>query len=205
MRVALCGGTFDPMHRGHIEPLLEAARPMGWDQIVFIPAAQQPFKVGRTRTSAWHRWAMAALATSGDEKLRLSSIELERGEISYTVDTLEVLREAQPDTVFDWVIGDDNLELLPKWRNLDRIFELANFALLRREGEEVPAALQGRLAEPASRPRHGRIIAVDNARIDVSSTEIRRRVAAGEPIAGMVVPAVEAYIGKYRLYREERA
>lgn len=203
MRVALCGGTFDPMHRGHIEPLLEASRSMGWDRIVFIPAAQQPFKVGRTRTSAWDRWAMAALATSGDERLRLSAIELERGEISYTVDTLEALREAQPGAVFDWVIGDDNLELLPKWRALDRIFEIANFALLRREGGAVPTALQGRLAEPASRPGHGRIIAVDNARVNVSSTEIRRRVASGEPIGGMVAPAVEAYIGKYRLYREE--
>lgn len=202
-RIAILGGTFDPIHRGHVEPLLAVARQMEWSRILFVPAATQPFKSGRTITPAHHRWAMAALATSGDDRLLLSDVELQRGEISYTVDTLEELRRRHPAISFEWVIGDDNLELLGKWRRIDRIFELANFVVLRRGEHEVLAEFRDRLARPEGRPSSGKLVPVESPRVPVSGTEIREKRRRGDSIGGMVAPAVEEYISKYGLYRAE--
>ncbi|HSN69542.1 MAG TPA: nicotinate (nicotinamide) nucleotide adenylyltransferase, partial [Thermoanaerobaculia bacterium] len=171
--------------------------------IRFVPAATQPFKTERTITPAHHRWAMAALATSGDVRLTLSDIELMRGSISYTVDTLEELRAAHPGSSLEWVIGDDNLELLVKWRNLERILELANFVVLRREERAIPAAFEDRVVAAAGRPRAGTVIPVPSPLVPISATEIRARVGRGEPISGLVAPAVEEYILKYGLYGAE--
>ncbi len=202
-RIAILGGTFDPMHRGHIEPLLAIAETMGWERILFVPAATQPFKTGRTTTPAHHRWAMAALATSGDPRFFLSDVELQRGEISYTVDTLEELKRRYPASALEWVIGDDNLDLLVAWRRVDRILELANFVVLRRGENEVPRDLRSRVGRPDGRPAAGRLILVDSPRVPVSGTEIRERCRRGDPIGGMVAPAVEEYISKYGLYGAE--
>ncbi|HEY0788308.1 MAG TPA: nicotinate (nicotinamide) nucleotide adenylyltransferase, partial [Thermoanaerobaculia bacterium] len=136
--IAILGGTFDPIHRGHTEPLLAVADAMEWERILLLPAATQPFQSGKAITPPHHRWAMAALATSGDSRFLLSDLELQRGEISYTVETLEHLREEYPETALEWIVGDDNLDLLPKWRRIDRIFELANFVVLRRGGTDLP-------------------------------------------------------------------
>lgn len=202
-RVAILGGTFDPIHRGHLEPLVAIADVMAWDRILLLPAATQPFKMGKAITAAHHRWAMAALATSGHPRFVLSDVELQRGEISYTVETLEHLREQQPATSFEWIVGDDNLELLMKWRRVDRIFELANFVVLRRGGGEIPGALRERIAPIDGRPPAGKLIPVASPIVPVSATEIRSRCRRGEPIGGMVAPAVEEYIAKYGLYRAE--
>jgi nicotinate-nucleotide adenylyltransferase len=202
-RIAILGGTFDPIHRGHVEPLVAIADFMGWDRIILIPAATQPFKTGRTSTPALHRWAMAALATSGDPRIILSDIELERGEISYTVDTLEALRRIYPHASLEWVIGDDNLELLAKWKRVDRILELANFVVLRRENDPVPDELMSLVASPADRPDAGKLIPVESPQVPISATEIRERLRRGDPIGGMVASAVEEYISKYGLYRAE--
>ncbi|HEU5163390.1 MAG TPA: nicotinate-nucleotide adenylyltransferase [Thermoanaerobaculia bacterium] len=202
-RIAILGGTFDPIHRGHIDPLLAVADRMEWTEILFVPAATQPFKTERTVTPGHHRWAMAALATSGDRRLRLSDIELMRGSISYTVDTLEELHAARLEAALEWVIGDDNLELLVKWRNLERIFELANFVVLRRDESGLPIALEHRLADAVGRPSAGKVIPVSSPLVPISATEIRARVGRGESIDGLVAPAVEEYILKYGLYGAE--
>lgn len=200
-RIALFGGTFDPIHRGHVEPLLEILEPMGWDRIVYLPAATQPFKSEAATSSALHRWAMAALATAGDARLHLSPMEIERGEISYTVDTLEELRRAEEAAAFDWIIGDDNLDMLMRWRSFDRILELANFVVLQRGECPIPEPLRRRIVSPEDRPSAGALIAVTNARVEISSTEIRRRIRDGEAIDHLVTPAVREYIDKYGLYR----
>ena len=202
-RVAILGGTFDPIHRGHVEPLLAVADSMGWDRILFVPAATQPFKTGRASSEAHHRWAMAALAISGNPRLLLSDIELKRGEISYTVDTLDELRRAYPASALEWIIGDDNLGLLTKWRSVERIFELANFVVLRRDGLDVPAELGGRVARAAERTASGSLVLVESPLVPLSATEIRERSRRGESIGGMVAPAVEEYISKYGLYGAE--
>lgn len=200
MKIGICGGTFDPFHRGHLEPVLAARSVMRWDRLIYIPAYVQPFKADLRTASGYHRFAMVVLATETFEEIFVSPQELERSTVSYTVETLEQLRTEYPDATLDWIIGDDNLEQLGGWKNLDRIFELANFAVLVRNGAGAPFA--GRVVPPEKRGTHGHIVFARNAAVPVSATEIRRRIRAGEPIGGLVDPRVSHYIDHYRLYRE---
>ncbi len=194
MRIGICGGTFDPFHCGHLHPVLAARETMGWDRIVYVPAFVQPFKSEQAAASPLDRFAMTVLATEEHEEVYVSKRELERGEISYTVDTLEELRTEHPEATLDWIIGDDNLAELHKWRNLDRIFELARFVVLTRGQKQIPDHLKNRPIEFAR-----------NATVPVSSTEIRRRVRAGESIDELVDSRVSHYIHHYRLYKEDHS
>lgn len=203
MRIGICGGTFDPIHRGHLDPVLAVRERVQWDRVLYIPAHVQPFKTHRDAASGYHRFAMTALAVAGHDALYASPLELERGKVSYTVDTLEELRSAAPGATIDWVIGDDNLEKLTEWKSLDRIFELANFVVLSRNaGAVVLPVLQSRVTGVESRPTHGAIAFAENATIPISSTEIRRRLRDGEPIEDLVPPPVSRYIHHYGLYRK---
>lgn len=201
MKIGICGGTFDPFHRGHLDPILAARETMEWDRVLYVPAYVQPFKRDREATSGHHRFAMVAMVTIHHEALFVSPMELERGAVSYTVDTLQELRSAHPDATLDWIIGDDNLGRLHEWRSLDRIFEMANFAVLTRGGATVPSYAAARVVEPKERPRCGAIAFAHNPTVPISATDIRRRVRAGEPIDGLVDPLVSRYIQRYALYR----
>jgi nicotinate-nucleotide adenylyltransferase len=205
MKIGICGGTFDPFHHGHVEPVLAARESMEWDRIHYFVAYRQPFKDKGSSASGYHRFAMAVLATESIEDVWISSWELEREEVSYTVDTLEHLRSEYPDATLDWIIGDDNLARLGEWRNIDRIFELANFVVLTRVAPAIPPAGDGVpdcVCDAATRPLHGAIVYAHNATIPISSTEIRRRVRAGESIDALVDPRVSRYIQHNRLYQE---
>lgn len=155
MKIGICGGTFDPFHRGHLEPVLAARETMQWDRIIYMVARRQPFKGEGESASGYHRFAMAVLATESIDDVRISSWELEREGVSYTVDTLEYLRGEFPDATLDWIIGDDNLSRLGEWHNVDRIFGLANFAVLTRgvEAGSSPTSDSGGVSDlrpPAS-------------------------------------------------------
>ena len=203
MKIGICGGTFDPFHRGHLEPVLAARESMQWDRILYFVAHRQPFQAGRDSASGYHRFAMAVLATEAIDGIWISTWELEREGVSYTVDTLEHLRGLYPDATLDWIIGDDNLERLHEWRRIDRIFELANFVVLTREtGGLKPAATLACVCDPAARPSHGAIVYAENATVPISSTDIRKRVRAGESIDALVDPRVSRYIQHNRLYQE---
>jgi nicotinate-nucleotide adenylyltransferase len=202
MRVGICGGTFDPFHRGHLDPVLAVRGTLGWDRILYVPAAQQPFKTHSHAASAFHRFAMAVLATEEHEPILVSPMELERGDVSYTVDTLEELRGRHPGDTLDWIIGDDNLAALGAWRNLPRIFELANFVVLTRGNAALPPELRSRVTPPRERSTHGNIVFAHNPTVPVSSTAIRNRVRAGEPVDAFVDPRVSRYIHHNRLYSE---
>jgi nicotinate-nucleotide adenylyltransferase len=195
MRIGICGGTFDPFHRGHLEPILAARTTMEWDRVLYVPAFVQPFKQRRETASPYHRFTMAVLGTEDQEGLSVSPQELERGAISYTVDTLQQLRSEHPDAKLDWIVGDDNLEELLEWKSIETLFELARFVVLARGVVAVPAAL-------ATRVNSGAIAFARNATVPVSSTEIRRRVRDGEPIDDLVPPRVSRYIQRNGLYRK---
>jgi nicotinate-nucleotide adenylyltransferase len=205
MKIGICGGTFDPFHRGHIEPVLAAREAMQWDRILYFVAYRQPFKENGCSASGYHRFAMAVLATEPLEDVWVSSWELEREGTSYTVDTLQHLRSEYPDATLDWIIGDDNLARLCEWKQIDRIFELANFVVLTRV---VPPASAANEAVPdcvcdaATRPPHGAIVYAHNPTIPISSTDIRQRISAGESIDALVDPRVSRYIQHNRLYQE---
>ena len=203
MRVGICGGTFDPFHRGHLETVLAAREQMEWDRVLYVVAHRQPFKLDRGSAADWHRYAMAILATLEYETISVSDVELQRGDVSYTVDTLEALRAQHPNDTLDWIIGDDNLADLHRWKNIDRIFELANFAVLSRSAgaAESENAYPSCVAKASDRPTHGAIVMLHNALVPVSSTEIRRLVRAGQPIDAFVDPRVSRYIDQYGLYK----
>ncbi len=203
-RVGILGGTFDPFHYGHLRPMLAIHERLGWDEMLFVPAWTQPFKTERTAVSPFHRHAMAVLGTEQIPGANVSIIELERGQISYTVETLRELRSSRADTVLEWVIGDDNLARLSEWKDVEELFELANFIVLRRAAAlpALPRELEGRLHSIKARERSGSIVLVTNDLIEVSATEIRRRIAAGEPWDHMVPSRVARYIRHNDLYVE---
>ena len=205
MNIGICGGTFDPFHRGHIDPIAAACETLAWDRILYIPAYKQPFKTDRKHAGGHHRFAMTVLGTLEREEMFVLDLELERGAISYTVDTLEELRKTYVDDTIDWIIGDDNLAQLDQWKSIDRIFELANFCVLTRGGQALLPVQKKRVASPETRPKCGAIVFAENPLVPISSTEIRRRVAEGESIEELVDPRVARYIHHYGLYRKEQA
>ena len=202
MKIGISGGTFDPFHRGHLEPVLAAREKMEWDRVMYIPAFVQPFKQNRTHASPYHRFAMVAAATLDHDFISASPMELERGKVSYTVETLEELRKQHPDDTLDWIIGDDNFEKLHEWRQVDRILELANFAVLVRHHHEAPPQFKSLVCEAHERPKHGAFAFAANPTIEISSTDIRDRLERGQPIDELVPPPVSRYIHHYGLYRK---
>ena len=187
MRIGICGGTFDPFHRGHLEPVLAARNALGWDRVLYVPAARQPFKSEQPTASAYHRFAMAQLATREHDDVWVTPLELERSGTSYTVDTLDELHKCCQGAEFDWIIGDDNVADFDRWKNPERLLVLARFVVLTRSGAQTDS----------------RFTYVKNDVVTVSSTEIRRRVRAGEPIDTFVDPLVSRYIHHYGLYKED--
>jgi nicotinate-nucleotide adenylyltransferase len=209
MKLGICGGTFDPFHRGHLEPILAVRGELEWDRVEFVPAWMQPFKQDRASASAFHRFAMAVLATASLEGLFVSPRELERGAVSYTVETLEAYRAERPGATIDWIIGEDNVADLLQWKSLERIFELANFVVLARRAPAsgagdrfppLPDELANRISAPRQRRTHGCIVFADSPIVPVSSTDIRARIRAGEPVDDLVGASVSRYIERNGLY-----
>lgn len=194
MNIGVCGGTFDPFHRGHLEPVLAIRGEMKWDRVIYIPAWRQPFKTDRPTTSGYHRFTMAVLATRDQESMYVSPIELERGGVSYTVETLQDLHEIYIGATFDWIIGEDNVSQLMAWKHPDRLFALARFVVLARGGPAPAPELAARVAA-------GRLVYAQNESVLISATDIRDRVKTGQSIDALVDPAVSRYIHHYGLYK----
>ncbi len=202
MRVGICGGTFDPFHRGHLDPILAVRESMQWDRILYVPAFMQPFKQGLETAPGPHRFAMAVLATEAHDDMFVSPMELERGAVSYTVDTLRQLRAEYPGATLDWIIGDDNLEKLHEWKEIDAIFEIANFVVLTRHTVRDEEAGEACCVPDPSQRSHGAMIYAHNPTVPVSATEIRTRLRDGESIDDLVDARVSRYIHHYGLYRK---
>jgi nicotinate-nucleotide adenylyltransferase len=186
VRLGILGGSFDPVHLGHLA-LAEAARDrLGLDRVLLVVAAGQPLKPAGPAASAEDRYAMVRLAVRGRRGLEASDLELRRPAPSYTADTLRELRRSHPapaDLLL--LLGADALRDFPRWREVDAIRGLARVVACPRPGAVAP-------------PGGFEVLAADTP--EVSSTEVRRRTAAGEPLAGLVPEDVEAYIRERRLY-----
>lgn len=186
MRIGIFGGTFDPPHVGHWLAAVDAADALALDQLAWIPAAQQPLKAGVVSAGASHRLAMTRLAIEGDARFVVDAVELDRGGVSYTVDTLRTVRARHPGAALFLLLGMDAAAQLSKWREPEAIRTLAEIVVLTRGGAEVPLAEGGRV--------------ITTRRVDISATEIRARVAAGRSIRGFVTDSVAAYIAAHGLY-----
>ena len=192
MRIGLLGGSFDPPHNGHLLIASDAYDALSLDRVVFVPAAVQPLKAGLTIASAAQRLAMVQLLVARDPRFDVSTMEIDRGGLSYTVDTLTALSGLWPNAQLFWLVGADVIQSFAKWREPERIAELATLVVLRRAGDGAGPDL-------GSLPGAPRLL--ESRRIDISSTEIRERVKSGKSIRGFVPESVAAYIAVHRLYR----
>jgi nicotinate-nucleotide adenylyltransferase len=202
MRLGFYGGSFDPVHYGHLL-LAECCREQcALDAVWFVPAAVPPHKQGWTLSPANQRIEMLELAIGGHESLAVYRGEIERGGVSYTVDTLEQLHREQPQDELFLLMGADSLADLPTWREPARICELAIPVVVRRA--DAPEPDDGVLVNLMSRERLAlaREIRVQMPTIGLSATDLRRRVAAGQSIRYRTPRAVEKYIETQQLYRQ---
>jgi nicotinate-nucleotide adenylyltransferase len=194
VRLAIFGGSFDPPHVGHFLAASDALEQLSLDRIVLVPAATQPLKAGLAGATAAQRLEMTRLLVDGDERFEVSSVEVDRGGLSFTVDTLMHFATRYPTAERFLLVGADVLGSFGQWREPERILELASLVLLERQSE-APVTVSANL--PGRAVRH-----LPTRRIDVSSTEIRERVRARKSIRGFVPEAVAAYIERAGLYRE---
>ncbi|HKY32984.1 MAG TPA: nicotinate-nucleotide adenylyltransferase [Candidatus Polarisedimenticolia bacterium] len=199
MRLGLLGGTFDPVHRGHVE-LARSAGAQGLDAVILVPARRPPHKPGAGMAGAFHRFAMAALAAQGSPKLRVSSFELEREGPSYTIETARHFAQEGHDVTL--IMGSDSLAELESWREARALVELARVLVYPRRPALRPGVetrLPGWIRDRLEGPRPG-IVWMDAAPDDVSSSDIRERLRRGQAVAGMMPPPVEEYVAKHGLY-----
>jgi nicotinate-nucleotide adenylyltransferase len=195
MNVGILGGTFDPVHNGHLLLAEQAREQLSLDEVLFIPAGDPWRKAHREITPADHRVAMLRLAVEGNDAFGISDLELTRSGPTYTADTLEALAGERLDDAFWFILGADALADLPNWREPERIVRHALLAVAPREAQEVNVAA---LNMPALA---GRIVSFTCPRLDTSSTEIRERAAAGRSLRYLVPDAVREYIESQALYR----
>ncbi len=201
MRIGVFGGSFDPVHYGHLllaDCCREACR---LDQVWFIPAAQSPHKRDATPTPGVQRLEMLQLAVAGDPGFIVSSVEIDRGGISYTVDTLEQLHRDRPSDELFLLMGADTLDDLPRWRQPQRICELTLPVVVHRGGAPEPNWEALRALTTPDRFQSSRALSVEMPVHAVSSREIRARVAQGRSIRFRTPRAVEKYIETHALYR----
>lgn len=190
VRIGVFGGTFDPPHIGHLIVAQDAWSALELDRVLFVPAASPPHKTGSRITPAALRLEMLRAALAGDPRFEAEDLELRRAGPSYTVDTLRELRARYPAASLFFLLGSDQFRELHTWREPDEIARLARLVVLSRGGSEE----DGRVEFPHQRLRV--------TRIDLSATEVRARVAAGEPIRYLVPEGVAAVIEREGLYRD---
>ena len=205
MRIGVFGGSFDPVHIGHLLAAECCREQAGLDRVIFVPTAIQPHKQHRQLAAGQHRLEMLALATGGNDAFAVSGDELERGGVSYTVDTLERLTTQHSGDELLLILGPDAFLSLPTWREPERIVELAEILAVEREtlDDLSDAATRGPLESLLGRERLDRVIAerVRLPAIGVRASDLRSAVASGKSIRYRTPRAVEQYIAAHQLYR----
>ena len=191
------GGTFNPPHVGHLLCAQEALLELGLDEVVLIPVNAPPHKAGEGDPGVGHRIAMCELAVAAEPRFSVSTIEAERPGPSYTVDTLESLHASRPGIELTFIVGGDMAAALPSWRDPERLVALTRFAVAERDGHERQLILERLSAIPSAVDR---VRFFDMPRLDISSSLIRRRIAAGRPIRYLVPDGVADYIEREGLY-----
>jgi nicotinate-nucleotide adenylyltransferase len=197
MRLGIFGGSFDPVHNGHLALAHACQSQSALDEVWFMPTAVQPLKQKGPYAANEARIEMLQMAIADEPSWRICKLEIERGGMSYTVDTLRRLNEEIPSAVLFFLMGSDAVRDVPYWREPDEIFRLATPLVVHRAGQPEPD-LSGLRAVCADN-KQPRLI--EMSAVDASSTEIRRLAAAGKPIDAFVPGSVAAYIDKHDLYR----
>ena len=186
-KIAIYGGTFDPIHHGHLIVAREALERLGTEEVIFIPARVSPLRKTAPIARDEIRLMMIQAAIENEPGFAVDDCELRRPPPSYTIDTVEQIRQREGDTTIYCLIGEDNVAKLTKWRRFADLERMVRFVVLDRTGQ---------------RPSH--VYPVIHRKIDISATEIRKRVASGRSIRYFVPPAVEEIIRREKLYMEQR-
>jgi nicotinate-nucleotide adenylyltransferase len=187
MRIGIYGGTFNPVHHGHLILARQALEEFKLDRLVFVPAAESPFKIQNHSAPAGDRLAMLRLAIAGEDRFSVDALEIERGGISYSIDTVKMFRNRDPGAELLFLVGEDNADRLTEWHRFEELKKLVYFVVLSR-------------SEDFQSPDYP----VVQRRIEISSTEIRNRVANQESITYLVPESVKHYIEQHQLYQGER-
>lgn len=200
MKVGILGGTFDPIHLGHLEAATAAQTSLSLDRVMLLPSRTPPHRSTEPRASVFHRFAMAALAAA-ERGFTVSDLELRREGPSYTALTLEALhRDGFPAAGLFFITGSDAFAEVATWYDYPRILQLANFVVVSRPGAPNPSALIPHPSSLFPNSTGPTVISVEASTPDVSSTEIRRRVGAGESLDGLVPSSVAGHIRRHHLY-----
>ena len=189
------GGTFDPIHHGHLVAASEVQHWFGLDEVVFVPTGDPWQKSDREVSPAEHRYLMAVIATAANPRFRVSRVDIDRDGPTYTIDTLRDLRAQLPDAELYFITGADALADIFTWRDAAELFALANFVGCTRPGNEMdPGTLDAIPAE--------RVTMVEIPALAISSTDCRLRTQRGEPVWYLVPDGVVQYIAKHHLYTD---
>jgi nicotinate-nucleotide adenylyltransferase len=183
-KIGIYGGTFDPIHHGHLILAREAREIFDLAEVIFVLAAQSPHKTTEPPADATARWAMLIAAITNEVGFSASRLEIDRPPPSYSFDTVAQLRAAKPETEFFFLVGEDNLPQLPGWHRFDELSRIVQFVVLDRSGTAVE--------------EHYPVV---RRRIDISATTIRNRVAGGQSIRYLVPEAVQQIIRRENLYQ----
>ncbi len=190
------GGTFDPIHHGHLVAASEVRAWFDLDEVVFVPTGDPWQKSDRVVSAAEHRYLMTVIATASNPLFRVSRVDIDRSGPTYTIDTLRDLAAQLPDADLYFITGADALAQIFTWRDADEVFDLAHFVGCTRPGYEAHP-------EQLTRIPADRVSMVEIPALAISSTDCRERTARGEPVWYLVPDGVVQYIAKHRLYRPE--
>lgn len=195
--LGILGGTFDPIHMGHLRMAEHVFQSMELENIVFIPANVPPHKLGQDFAPAADRYAMTELAVADNPHFIVSDMEIKRTGVSYTIDTIRELHHQYADKELHFIIGADSVAQLHTWHNIEEMLEMTTFVAVWRPGYE--GAMEELVRHLGQRARE-RVLLLDTPVYDISSTEIRTRIREGRSLAGLVSGPVEQYIYEHGLY-----
>ncbi len=204
-KIVLFGGTFDPIHLGHTTVAGEAVKQIDAEKIIFIPAKHSPLKGLFPVASDADRFAMLALAIAGNKKFELSDYELRKPEPSYTLETVRQFQTSLgSDTSIYWLIGADSIDELPLWYEITRLIDECNLSTMYRAGCKTPDFSKFKNIWGPERIEKLQRNVIQTSLVNISSTEIRNRLAAGHDVSDMLHPAVADYIRKHNLYQSKK-
>nr|WP_279590705.1 nicotinate-nucleotide adenylyltransferase [Dermatophilus congolensis] len=189
-RIGVMGGTFDPIHHGHLVAASEVQHRFGLDEVVFVPTGHPWQKSGRKVSPAEHRYLMTVIATASNPRFTVSRVDIDRPGLTYTIDTLRDLHEERPESELFFITGADALKRILSWKDVDELWSLAHFVGVTRPGHELTSE---------GLPSEGLSLAEIPA-MAISSSDCRERVAAGQPVWYLVPDGVVQYIAKHCLY-----
>ena len=189
-KIGVMGGTFDPIHHGHLVAASEAAARLSLEEVVFVPTGRPAFKDDDV-TWAEHRYLMTVIATASNPRFTVSRVDVDRPGLTYTVDTLRELRHQRPAADLYFITGADAIEQILTWKDADQLWDIAHFVAVTRPGHTV--TIDG--IPP------GAVTVLEVPALAISSTDCRERARAGEPVWYLVPDGVVQYIAKHRLYR----